>query len=180
LSRELGVPVDSGANADVAARADVIVLTVPFASQEAIVEDIRDSIRGQLVIDTTVPLVPPKVMRVQLPASGCAALRTQHILGESAGVCSAFHTVAAHKLANAANFQSDVLVFGDLKEQRERVADLVRAAGLNPVHGGPLQNSAAAEALTSVLIFINRHYGSDGAGIVISGIAGEHAESSAV
>jgi len=177
LSHELGVPVDSGANADVAARADVIVLAVPFASQEAILEDIRGSIRGQLVIDTTVPLVPPKVMRVQLPTDGCAALRTQRILGESALVCSAFHTVAAHKLAHSAKLQSDVLVFGDVKEQRERVAELVRAAGLRPIHGGALQNSAAAEAMTSVLIFINRHYGSDGAGIVISGIANEHAES---
>jgi NADPH-dependent F420 reductase len=173
LADELGVSVDSGANEEVAAQADVIVLTVPFASQEAIVTSIREAVSDQLVIDTTVPLVPPKVMRVQLPEPGCAALRTQRILGDSANVCSAFQTVAAHKLARDVDMQSDVLVFGDVKEQRERVAELVRAAGLRPVHGGPLQNSAAAEAMTSVLIFVNRHYGSDGAGIMISGIDSE-------
>ena len=170
LAADLGVPVDHGANADVAARADVVVLTVPFASQEGIVNDIRPAIGAQLVIDTTAPLVPPKVMRVQLPEPGCAALRTKRILGDAANVCSAFQTVAAHKLDSDADLRSDVLVFGDVKEQRERVADLVEAAGLRPVHAGSLQNSAAAEALTSVLIFINRYYSADGAGIEITGI----------
>ena len=170
LSAELGVPVDHGANADVTARADIVVLTVPFASQEGIVNDIREAVSEQLVIDTTAPLVPPKVMRVQLPEPGCAALRTQRILGDGANVCSAFQTVAAHKLDTDEEIRSDVLVFGDSRDQRERVASLVREAGLRPVHAGPLQNSAAAEALTSVLIFINRHYTADGAGIVVTGI----------
>jgi NADPH-dependent F420 reductase len=170
LAGQMGVPVDHGSNADVTARADVVVLTVPFASQESIVNDIKGAVRDQLVIDTTAPLVPPKVMRVQLPEPGCAALRTQRILGENANVCSAFQTVAAHKLDTDEEIRSEVLVFGDSRDQRERVASLVRAAGLRPVHAGPLQNSAAAEALTSVLIFINRHYTADGAGIVVTGI----------
>jgi predicted dinucleotide-binding enzyme len=64
----------------------------------------------------------------------------------------------------------DVLVCGDDKEARERVIGLVGALDLRGLHAGPLANAAAAEALTSVLIFMNRHYKSPGAGIRITGL----------
>jgi len=168
IAAETGMPVGGGENPAVVAGADVVVLTVPFAAQQAILEDIRPAIARQLVIDATVPLAPPKVARVQLPSFGCAALRTRQILGENADVCAAFHTVAAHKLAQPQPFRSDVLVFGDQKQQRERVAVLVEAAGLRPVHAGPLQNAVAAESLVPVMIFVNRFYQVEGAGIAIT------------
>ncbi len=65
--------------------------------------------------------------------------------------------------------ECDVLVFGDQKEARERVVALAAASGLRGLHAGPLANSAAAEALTSVLIFINKSYAVDGAGLRITG-----------
>jgi GTPase len=40
---------------------------------------------------------------------------------------------------------------------------------LHGLHGGMLAKSAAAEALTSILIFINKTYSVDGAGIRITG-----------
>jgi hypothetical protein len=162
-------PLESGANADVAARAEIIVVTVPDAAHSEVLGAIREAAAGKLVVDTTVPLVPPKVMRVQLPAEGCAALRAKALLAPGTKLVSAFHNVAAHKLATAESVDCDVLVFGDEKEERQRVVDLCRAAGLRGLHAGALANSAAAEALTSVLIFINRHYAVDGAGIRISG-----------
>jgi NADPH-dependent F420 reductase len=131
--------------------------------------EIREHVRGKIVVDTTVPLVPPKVSRAQLPAEGSAAQIAQQVLGEEVNVVSAFHNVAAHKLALPGPVDCEVLVFGDDKSARERVIDLARACELHALHGGPLANSAAAEALTSVLIFINRHYGVDGAGIRITG-----------
>lgn len=173
LRGETGVAVGAGSNREVAAAADIVVVTVPFAAQEATLSDIRDQVAGKLVVDTTVPLVPPKVMRVQLPAEGSAAKRAQQLLGEGVTLVSAFHNVAAHKLAESEPVDCDVLVFGDDKSARARVVELADAAGLRGVHGGVLDNSAAAEAFTSLLIFINRHYQADGAGIRITGLPGE-------
>jgi len=156
-------------NADAAARADIVILAVPYAAQQDTLTAIAPYVAGKIVVDTTVPLVPPKVMRVQLPAEGSAAVRAQHILGETTTVCSAFHNVAAHKLVADEAVDCDVLVFGDDKSARDVVVDLVEATGLRGIHGGALQNSAAAEALTSLLIFINKTYSVDGAGVRITG-----------
>ena len=169
LARECNVSVEGGANRDVAGRADIIVVTVPFASQAATLGDIRDAAQGKLVVDCTVPLVPPKVMRVQLPAEGCAAVIAQRTLGDGVTGVSAFHNVAAHKVATDELVDCDVLVFGDVRDARETVVSLARAAGLRGLHAGSLANSAAAEALTSVLIFVNKHYGVDGAGVRLTG-----------
>ncbi len=166
---EQGWWLSGAANRDAAADGDVVVVAVPFASHEAIYREIAPVTGGKIVVDATVPLVPPKVARVQLPAEGCAALRARGMLGDDTELVSAFHNVAAHKLATDEDVGCDVLIFGDSKAARIRVADLVSALGLRGIHGGPLANSAAAEALTSVLIFINRAHGADGAGIRITG-----------
>lgn len=169
LSQQIDKNVGSGANRDVSSRADIVVVTVPFAAQEDTLNDIREAVQGKLVVDTTVPLVPPKVMRVQLPPAGSAALRAGELLGPGVTLVSAFHSVAAHKLIKDERVECDVLVFGDDKAARSRVITLAEAADLRGIHGGALANSAAAEALTSVLIFINKNYKVDGAGICITG-----------
>lgn len=176
LAQELGLPVAAGSNCATAERADLIIVTVPYAAHESTLTEIRAAAAGKLVIDTTVPLVPPKVMRVQLPPEGSAAMRAQQLLGEAVTVAAAFHSVAAHKLATDAVIDCDVLVFADQKEARTRVVRLAQAAGLRGLHGGALANAAATEALTSVLIFINKTYGVDGAGIRITGALQEPAE----
>ena len=171
LAPPAGTPAPRGlANAAAAAAADVVVITVPFASHEAILAEIRESVAGKVVIDTTVPLVPPRVARVQLPPDDSAAVAAQNALGEAARVVSAFHNVAALKLQKGEAIDCDVLVFGDKPEDREVAIRLAEAAGLRALHAGPLANSAAAEALTSVLIGINRTYKVEGAGIRITGI----------
>jgi 8-hydroxy-5-deazaflavin:NADPH oxidoreductase len=156
-------------NPEAAQAAGIVIVTVPFASQSDILAAIAPHVQGKLVIDTTVPLVPPKVMRVQLPQEGSAALRAQALLGPGVTLCTAFHNVAADKLASSAQVDCDVLVFGDDKTARERTVELVRTCGLRGLHAGALANSAAAEALTSVLIFMNKHYAVDGAGLRITG-----------
>ncbi len=149
--------------------ADIVVVAVPFAAQETTLRAIAPHVQGKIVVDTTVPLVPPKVMRVQLPAEGSAAVRAQGFLGEGVKVVSAFHNVAAHKLITDEHVACDVLVFGDEKASRAVVIGLVEDCGLRGIHAGALVNSAAAEALTSILIFINKTYSVDGAGIAITG-----------
>jgi NADPH-dependent F420 reductase len=169
LQAETGRPVQGLGNAEAAAAASIIIVTVPFASQETTLAEIASGCRGKIVVDTTVPLMPPKVMRVQLPLEGSAAVRAQKLLGEGVTVVSAFHNVAAHKLATDAVVECDVLVFGDERAAREQVLRLVAQCGLRGLHGGALVNSAAAEALTSVLIFLNKTYAVDGAGVRITG-----------
>lgn len=168
-AEELGFDLTGAANADAAAACDIVIVTVPFAAQGATLAGIAPHVAGKIVIDTTVPLVPPKVMRVQLPVEGSAAMRAQSLLGEGVTLVSAFHNVAAHTLITDADVDCDVLVFGDDKAARAEVIGLAEQMGLRGLHGGALVNAAAAEALTSVLIFLNKTYQVDGAGIRITG-----------
>ncbi|WP_345791952.1 NADPH-dependent F420 reductase [Thauera sp. JM12B12] len=169
LGAGLDTAILSASNLEAACAADIVVTTVPFSSQAAVLEEIRPALAGKILIDTTVPLMPPKVARVQLPAEGSAAQRARQLVGETVRVVSAFHNVAAHKLATDQKVECDVLVFGDDKEARAVAVALADCAGLRGLHAGVLANSAAAEALTSILIFLNKTYKVDGAGIRITG-----------
>jgi len=171
---QLGCGLTGLSNAEAAAKAgQFVIVTVPFTAQESTLAEIKAGATGKIVVDTTVPLMPPKVMRVQLPPEGSAAQRAQKLIGASASVVSAFHSVAADKLATDQEIDCDVLVFGDDKHARAKVVALTNLIGLRGLHGGPLANSAAAEALTSVLIFINKTYQVAGAGLRITGKLGE-------
>ena len=156
-------------NLEAAAAADLVVLTVPFEHQLSTLETVKPGLVGKILIDVTVPLVPPKVGTVQLPESGCAAVQAQNFLGEDIFVVSAFQNVGAMHLQEDHAIACDVLVSGNKKMARETVIKLVEAVGLKGWHAGPLANAVAAEALTSILITINRHHGVEGSGIVITG-----------
>ncbi len=165
-----GAPAVQGTdNNTAAALGEIVVITVPFASHGAILKDIEDAVSGKIVVDTTVPLMPPKVGTVQLPAAGSAALMTHKMLGAEAEIVSAFHNVAADKLHEADDIECDILVCGNKRAARDAVIGLVEAIGLRGLHAGPLANSAATEALTSVLITMNRIYKVPGAGLRITG-----------
>jgi NADPH-dependent F420 reductase len=172
MNRKLGKEAVTGAsNKDAAAAAEIVVLTVPHAGQRATVEEVREFLGGKILIDATVPLVPPKVARVQLPPEGSAVASIQKLLGESVRVVSAFQNVSAHHLADLEHeIACDVLVCGDDVEAREVVIGLAGDIGLRGFHAGPIVNSAAAEALTSILIAINMRYKVPGAGIRITGV----------
>ena len=169
LSADVGRTVRGGTNRKVAEEAELVILAVPAEAQMDRLNEMVGAVTGKIFVDTTVPLVPPKVMRVQLPPEGCAAVRAQRVLGEGVRLVSAFHNVAAHKLVTDADIGCDVLVFGDDVAARRTVIGLVNDMQLRGLHGGALANSAAAEALTSVLIFLNKTYKVDGAGLRITG-----------
>ena len=170
-SKAIGSTPQGFANADAVSGAEAVIVTVPFASQKDILEEIAPLAGDKIIIDTTVPLIPPKVARVQMPEEGCAALRAEAILGPSVRLVTGFHNVAAHKLAEEGDVDCDVLIFGDDPGDRDVAASIAEAMGLRPIHGGPLANSVAAEAFTSVLIGINKRYKADGAGVRITGLA---------
>lgn len=156
-------------NKAAAEAAEIVAITVPYANQVATLEAVKDALAGKILIDATVPLMPPKVGTVQLPEGGSAAVAAQKMLGDGVTVVSAFQNVAAAKLQSDVDLECDVLVAGDKVAARQVVIDLVEDAGMRGWHVGPLANSAAAEALTSLIIQINRRYGIDGAGIRITG-----------
>jgi 8-hydroxy-5-deazaflavin:NADPH oxidoreductase len=166
-------PAEAMENAGAAAAGDLVVLTVPADHQLSTLEHVRAGLAGKILIDVTVPLVPPKVGTVQLPPEGSAGKRAQDFLGDDVMVVSAFQNIAAHLLQQDVQIECDVLVSGNKKEARQRVIDLIAEAGMKGWHAGPIANAAAAEALTSILIQINRQGEISHAGIRIVG-QGDH------
>ena len=170
LSVKAGAEISGLENAAAAAKGDIVVLTVPYASHGATLDSIREHLEGKIFIDVTVPLMPPKVRTVQLPEGGSVAKSVQKSLGENVRVVSAFQNVAAAHLVDLDHaIDCDVLVCGNDPEARGEVVSLASDAGMKAWHAGRIDNSAIAEALTSALIFINGQYKIPGAGIRITG-----------
>ena len=168
-----GGPKAQGAtNLDAARQGDIVVLTVPFSNHNALLEEIRDVVQGKIVIDAVVPLVPPKVAVVQLPAEGSAGMIAHKMIGDKARVVAAFQNVGAAKLQADEPIACDILVTSDDQEARKVVIGLIQDIGMRGVDAGPIANSAAADAMTSLLIGINKRYKVDCAGIQITGLAG--------
>jgi NADPH-dependent F420 reductase len=167
-----GVSIVHAKNREAAQSADIVLLTVPHAAQRATVEEVREALNGKILIDATVPLVPPKVARVQLPDGGSAVAAIQRLLGDAVRVVSAFQNVSAHHLRDLEHaVDCDVLICGDDPAAREVVVSLASDMGLRGIHAGVIANSAATEALTSLLIAINSRYKSPGSGIRITGLS---------
>ena len=165
------ITVEAMENVAAAQAADIIALTVPFSHQASTLETVKEALQGKILVDVTVPLVPPKVARVQLPEGGSAGQIAQEIVGEGVKVVSAFQNVAAYHLQEGHGLDCDVLVCGNDKDAREEVVKLVEAAGMRGFHAGSINNAAAVEAMTSVLIFINKRYKCH-AGVRITGLEG--------
>jgi NADPH-dependent F420 reductase len=163
--------VSAGDNLFAAREADVVVLTVPYSAHRETLEAVRDELQGKLLIDVTVPLVPPKVTKVQMPPAGSAAMEAREILGESVEIADAFQNISYEHHIGRDNLDCDVLVTGTSKEARARTLQLVEDSGLIGWDAGPIENSAVVEGLTSLLIHINRQYGSTHAGIRITGVS---------
>jgi len=173
VNQKLGTGCASGgALADAASRGEVVLLTVPYAAQRDTAAQLAPQLAGKILVDATVPLVPPKVSRVQLPSGGSAVANLQAELGKTVRVVAAFQNVSAHHLKELDHdVDCDVLVCGDDSAACDIVIELARAIGLRGIYAGPVCNAAATEALTSLLIAINRRYKVSGSGIRITGVA---------
>jgi hypothetical protein len=176
VAEELGMMIGGQAqikgmsNLDAARDADIAVLTVPFAAHRTTLESVKDVLQGKLLVDVTAPLVPPKVSTVQMPEAGSAAQEARQILGDGVEVCAAFQNISHEHLLGDYSVECDVLVTGTNKDARAKTLALVKDAGLTGWDAGPIENSVVVEGLTSVLIGINKKYGSTHAGIKITGI----------
>lgn len=171
LSEEYSLKIQGGGNEDIIAGAELVVLSVPYSAHAKTLEGLKHLLANAHVLDITVPLQPPKVREVHLPAGGSAAMEAQEILGEGAQVAAAFHHVSyQHLLDLGSDLETDVLVVANQLEFRKTVMSLVQDAGGRAINAGVLRNAAALESLTPVLIHINGAYKVPGAGIRITGL----------
>jgi NADPH-dependent F420 reductase len=165
-----GAAVQGMDNLSAAQKANIVVATVPYAAHKDTLLTVKDALQGKILVDVTVPLVPPKVTKVQMPPAGSAAQEAREILGEGVEVVDAFQSISYEHLMHGDAVPCDVLVTGSSKEARAEVLKLVEAAGLTGWDAGPIENSVVVEGLTSILIYMNKQYGSTHAGIKITGL----------
>jgi NADPH-dependent F420 reductase len=164
-------------NLEAAEQAEIVVLTVPYAAHRETLESVKGALKGKILVDVTAPLVPPKVRKVQMPPAGSAAQEAKEIVGEEVEVVAAFQSVPHEHLLGEQDVECDVLVTGSSKKARDEVLTLVEATGLKGWDAGPIENSVVVEGLASVLININKRYGSKHAGIRITGVSEQSTDS---
>ncbi len=157
-------------NAEAVSQAEIAVLTVPFAAHKETLEGLKEELQGKVLIDVVVPLVPPKVTRVQMPPEGSALAQAKAVLGDDVKVVDAFQTISYERLLSGEEIDSDVLVCGADKETRELVIGLVDDVGLKGWDAGPSENAVVVEGLTSILIGLNIKYKVPSSGIRITGV----------
>jgi len=164
------VELSGMSNAEAVKGCDIAVLTVPFAVHASTLEGLKEELQGKLLIDVCVPLVPPKVSKVQMPPEGSAALQAKAILGPEVQVVDAFQTISFEHLLSGEEINCDVLVAGGNKEAREIVISLAEDIGLKAWDAGVIENTVVVEGMTSILIGLNMKYKVPSAGIRITGI----------
>lgn len=170
-NQSIGKAVVRGMQNEQAAReAEVVVLTVPYSAHRSTLESIREAVQGKIVVDVTAPIQPP-VTQVHIPEGRSAAQEAQTLLGEGVRVVAAFQNVSAVHLKELDHpVNCDVLVTGDDIQARQVAIELAHALGLRGIDAGVLANAVAVEALTSVLLAINKNYRVKSAGIFITGL----------
>ncbi len=172
LNTEMGVSYLLGMdNHAAAAAATIVVLSVPYDAHAATLEAVRDVLKGKILVDVTVPLLPPNIRSVHLPDGKSASLEAQALLGADVRVVTAFQNVSQIHLKDAAHSaECDVLICGDDEAAKNEVIHLTEAIGLRGLDAGPLVNSIAVEALTPIILYLNKRYKTKYAGIVITGL----------
>jgi NADPH-dependent F420 reductase len=171
IARQSGGEVRGAGNRDAAEHGDIVIAAVPFAGHRALLADLVDALAGKVLLDTVVPLDFSAKRPYAPPAEGSAAEEASAVLAPRVSVVAALHQIAAHELASLDHaIEADGLYCGDEAGAKARVADLIRALGIRPIDAGPLRNAAILEALTPLLIDINKRNKVKGAGIRITGL----------
>jgi hypothetical protein len=158
-------------NAEAAREGAVILSTLPYPGHIETASALRPSLSGKLLVTATIRWPP------SLDGLPSAAEELAKALESAARVAAAFQTVSASSLRNLEGEPQDVLVFADLPETRREAAALVDSIGFRGVEGGALVNTRVAEALTGVLLGINKRYGVKSTGIRVTGLPDRETDS---
>ena len=158
-----GAEVEGLQNAEAAARGPIVFLTVPFRSQSETLTNLKDALaEGQLLVDCTVPTaaaVSGKASRTIGVWQGSAAQQAEEMVPDGVTVISALHTMNAKRLAEGGPLDEDILICGDRKVDKARVARLIeQIEGLRTVNAGALEMARIVETLAPMLISINVRY----------------------
>ena len=102
-------------NSDAVAESEIAVITVPYSGHRATLEDLKDVLDGKIVIDVVVPIMPPKVTKVQMPPEGSAAQEAQAILGENCQVVDAFQNISHERLLGNEEITCDAVSYTHLR-----------------------------------------------------------------
>jgi NADPH-dependent F420 reductase len=161
-------------NSAACGEADLLVLTVPFEGQAALLKQLKPAIsEGSILVDATVPLaasIGGRASRTLGVWQGSAAQQAAELVSKGVSVVGAFHNVSAELLNEDAPLDCDVIVCSDDPEAAQLVRALaVKIPGVRAIDGGKLENSRMVEEITALLIGLNiRHKGH--AGIRITGL----------
>jgi NADPH-dependent F420 reductase len=156
---EHDLPLNGGDNA-MAAGADIVVVATPWDGAAPTVAGLAESLEGKVVISmaNALQLVGSEFQPLMLPRGSVA----EHVQAAApkALVAAAFHHLPARELAAIdRNIDSDVLICSDHPEAMKAVSALtMRMPGLRPLDAGSLSSAAAVEAMTAVLLQLNRRY----------------------
>jgi NADPH-dependent F420 reductase len=169
-----GAEVEGYENGEAASKGPVVFLTVPFRAQSETLTNLKDALSdGQILVDCTVPLAAAlsgKATRTIGVWQGSAAQQADEMTPSDVTVVSALHTVSAPVLAGDGPLDEDVLVCGDKKAPKAKVAGLIeRIDGLRAVNAGALEMARIVETLTPMLISVNVRYKTH-AGIKLTGL----------
>jgi NADPH-dependent F420 reductase len=177
-AERIGREVRGLANGPAAEASEIVFICVPFRNQSETFTNLKSHLReGQLVVDATVPLaaaVSGKATRTLGVWQGSAAQQAQEMVPDGVRVVAALHTVNAPALKDLEQtLDEDVLLCGDKKADKQRVAQLIDLIpGLRAVNAGPLEAARTAEMLTALLIGVNARYKTH-AGIRLTGLPDE-------
>ncbi len=172
--RLMGPAIAFGDHAEALEAADIAVLAVPYQAQAGVLTALRNDLRGRILVTAVIALDPRALDRVSLPAGSSAALQAQELAGPDIRVVAAFQTVMYRVLSQIeVRTPAEVWVAGDDPDARRRVVALSASTGLKSRDIGPLVNSIACEALSSVIMKIGTELGANRVGVCLTGIETE-------
>ncbi len=146
-------------NLEAVEKSDVVFLTVPYKAQRPILESLNDSLKDKILVHVVVPLTFEDGIPMAIHLETSAAEEAQGIIPD-AKVVSTLKAVSAMSLLGLKGIDCDVIACSDHQDAKEEVMRLVeRMKGVRSLDGGPLRNSRTLEAMTPLLLFINKRYG---------------------
>ena len=172
LNTQFKVSTAEGAtNRDATAKANIVLLAVPYDGMKPILEDIKPAAAGKIIINIASSLDPEKKSRARINPAGSIAQEIQNFFGADTKVVDAFQNISPEQLEKFdEKIETNVLVVGADRETRDLIIGMIKKIGIDAYDAGMIQNAVVVETMTAALIAINIRYKIKGAGIQLIGV----------